>query len=319
MITRFKSQMAARPKSQSVHRSPSQKAPAKKAKSKKAKAKKATSKASGTKKVTRKRVTTSFAKYIHVIVKNKNLSITKKTMDVLDSFNHDVLNKISAEAQNVAVSTKHKLVSARDVEYATQLVLPKKYADHAHTHAARAVNAYKATVPHRPKSSTKTSYASSKKRTPPRRGPHSKKPVSTSKKAGIKFPVARTARLMKRLGLHVTTNAAVYLAAVLESITEKVVDKMKAEIENKPVSLKCRHLKLAVGKSKDLQHLFADTTIPEAGVTPSTKEELKTKKSTKRTKNSKATKKKSKSTKKKAATSTAYFSSNPDNYFSSWF
>tara|TARA_B100000787_G_scaffold167589_2_gene154653 strand:- start:1367 stop:1708 length:342 start_codon:yes stop_codon:yes gene_type:complete len=93
--------------------------------------------------------------------------------------------------------------------------------------------------------------------------------VSRSEKAGLIFPVGRVHRNLKlgRYASRIGASAPVFLAAVLEYLTDEVIEMAagKAE-ENKKKRIVPRHILLAVRTDKDFSKLFGNVTIPNGGV-----------------------------------------------------
>ncbi|XP_044287046.1 histone H2A, sperm-like [Varanus komodoensis] len=92
-----------------------------------------------------------------------------------------------------------------------------------------------------------------------------------SAKAGLQFPVGRIKRLLKQGNYteRVGSEAAVYLAAVLEYLTAEILELAgNAAHENKKQRIKPRHIQLAVRNDEELNKLFMGVTIAEGGVLP---------------------------------------------------
>ncbi|EFJ48967.1 hypothetical protein VOLCADRAFT_36244, partial [Volvox carteri f. nagariensis] len=96
-------------------------------------------------------------------------------------------------------------------------------------------------------------------------------PVSSSIQAGLTFPVARVARYLKkgRYADRLSALAAVYLAAVLEYLAAEVLELAgDAARDCKRVRIIPRHILLAVKNDEDLDLVFQQVILPEAGVLP---------------------------------------------------
>lgn len=105
--------------------------------------------------------------------------------------------------------------------------------------------------------------------------------TSRSLRAGLKFPVGRVHRYLKRrqgIGQPVSVCAAVYLAAVLEYITTEVLE-LAGNVckEMKVRRMKPRHLQLAIRGDEELDGLLGGT-IAEGGAIPHIHRELVAKK-----------------------------------------
>lgn len=92
----------------------------------------------------RKANTTSFATYIYKVLRtqNKDLGITKKSMNIMDQFCMDVFERIASEAGRLARYGKRQTISAKQMQFACQLCLPGELAKHANSEATKAVTRY---------------------------------------------------------------------------------------------------------------------------------------------------------------------------------
>ena len=100
----------------------------------------------------------------------------------------------------------------------------------------------------------------------------SRRRKSKAARAGLQFPVGKIARFMKQ-GRHaprVGAGAPVYLAAVLEYITEEVLELAgNVTFDSKKSIITPRHIKLAIKNDEELTKIMQNTTIAAAGVSPS--------------------------------------------------
>lgn len=102
-----------------------------------------------------------------------------------------------------------------------------------------------------------------------------------SKKAGLTFPVARTARLLRngRFAPRIGKGAPVYLAAVLEYLCAELLELAgNASRDNKKKRITPRFLTLAVRNDEELNRLLAGVTIAAGGVLPNIQQVLLKKK-----------------------------------------
>ena len=102
--------------------------------------------------------------------------------------------------------------------------------------------------------------------------------ISSSTRAGLQFPVGRIHRYLRNAQQleRVSIAAAVYLAAVLEYLTAEVLE-LAGNVSNelKVKRITPRHILLAVKNDSELNTLFKNITIPQAGVNPHIHELLK--------------------------------------------
>lgn len=94
-----------------------------------------------TKKKSKKRTSDSFSTYIAKVLKkvqgdlqkdnlieaNKKLSMSKKSMSIMNSFLNDVFEKVAFEASNLCKYQKKDTLSAREILNAVKLVFPQDY------------------------------------------------------------------------------------------------------------------------------------------------------------------------------------------------
>jgi histone H2A len=102
-----------------------------------------------------------------------------------------------------------------------------------------------------------------------------------SKKAGLTFPVGRTASLIKsgRYASRVGKGAPVYLAAVLEYLSAELLELAgNASRDNKKKRITPRFLTLAVRNDEELNKLLSGVTIASGGVLPNIQQVLLKKK-----------------------------------------
>ncbi|XP_073502296.1 histone H2A type 1-like [Phyllobates terribilis] len=117
------------------------------------------------------------------------------------------------------------------------------------------------------------------------------KAKTRSSRAGLQFPVGRVHRLLRKgnYAERVGAGAPVYLAAVLEYLTAKILELAgNAARDNKKTRIIPRHLQLAVRNDEELNRLLGGVTIAQGGVLPNIQAVLLPKK----TESSKASKSK---------------------------
>src|SRR5262249_27047015 len=123
----------------------------------------------------------------------------------------------------------------------------------------------------------------------PKRSPKTAKKSSTKKggnksaKAGLIFPVGRVGSLLRkgRFSRRVGAGAAVYTAAVLESLTAELLE-LSAKAATGKKRITPRAITLAVRHDKDLGELLAGVTLSRGGVVGSVNAALEKKKKTKK-------------------------------------
>ena len=98
-----------------------------------------------------------------------------------------------------------------------------------------------------------------------------KKSKSRSGRAGLKFPVGRCHRFMRKgnYAKRIGAGAPVYMAAVLEYLTAEILELAgNAARDNKRSRIVPRHVSLAVRNDEELNKLLAGITISQGGVLP---------------------------------------------------
>ena len=99
-------------------------------------------KKSAVKKVAKRSRKQSWSTYVHRSLKqiNKSVTMSSKTMKVMNSFVNDLFDRIATEAATLARVNKKKTLGSREVQTAVRLVLPTELAKHAMAEGARAVS-----------------------------------------------------------------------------------------------------------------------------------------------------------------------------------
>ena len=84
----------------------------------------------------------TFGVYIYKVLKqvHQDTGISKKSMDIMNSFIQDIFEKIALEASKLVRYNKKHTLSAREIQSATKLLLPGELAKHAIIEGAKAVN-----------------------------------------------------------------------------------------------------------------------------------------------------------------------------------
>ena len=110
------------------------------------------------------------------------------------------------------------------------------------------------------------------------------RPVSRSHKAGLHFPVGRTASYLRkgRYAERTSGEAPVFMAAVLEYLAAEVLELAGNTCsEHKKKTIAPRHILLAISNDEELARLMNNTMIHEGGINPKVMSELFPKKSAK--------------------------------------
>lgn len=68
--------------------------------------------------------------------------ISKKAMVIMDSFVHDIFERIASEGGRLARYNKRHTISSREIQTAVRLVLPGELAKHAVSEGTKAVTKY---------------------------------------------------------------------------------------------------------------------------------------------------------------------------------
>ena len=102
--------------------------------------------ASGDDKKARKRKanTNSYSSYIYKVLKqvHPDTGVSKKAMVIMDSFVHDLFERIASESGRLARYNKRHTISSREIQTSVRLVLPGELAKHAVSEGTKAVTKY---------------------------------------------------------------------------------------------------------------------------------------------------------------------------------
>ena len=92
----------------------------------------------------RKRNYTSYASSIYKVLHSvhPDTFISKNAMKVMDSFVHDIFDRIATEAGHLARASKRQTITAREIMHAVRLVLPGELAKHAVYEGTKAVTKF---------------------------------------------------------------------------------------------------------------------------------------------------------------------------------
>nr|XP_012419937.1 PREDICTED: late histone H2B.L4-like [Odobenus rosmarus divergens] len=91
-----------------------------------------------------RRCPNSFAAYFPRVLKqvHEGLSLSQKTVSILDSFVKDMFECIADEASRLARSTKCSTITTREIQTAMRLLLPGEIGKHAESEATKAIIRY---------------------------------------------------------------------------------------------------------------------------------------------------------------------------------
>ena len=86
----------------------------------------------------------TFALYIYKVLKqvHPEIGISRKAMDILNSFIHDTFDKIAFESSKLVRYNKKRTLSSREVQTSVKLLLPGELARHAISEGTKAVTKY---------------------------------------------------------------------------------------------------------------------------------------------------------------------------------
>lgn len=87
----------------------------------------------------------SYSVYIYRVLKNihSDVGISKKGMDVMNSFVNDIFERIAVESTRLTRYQKKLTLSSSDIQAAVQLILAGDLANHAVNEGVRALQKYK--------------------------------------------------------------------------------------------------------------------------------------------------------------------------------
>jgi len=184
----------------------------------------------------------SYATYIYRVLKqvHPDAGISRNAMIVLDNMAHDVVKRFAHEV--APLLQKRSTLTARDIRFAAQLLLPGELGKHGISEATKAIMKFKATD-------------------------HGAK----SKRSGLTMPVARIGnalRAMRPKGRQ-SEDAAVALAAIVEYLIAEVTELAgNAARDNKKHRITPRHIALAILNDEELQKMFGNVILAQGGVVP---------------------------------------------------
>jgi len=92
----------------------------------------------------RTRRTETFSVYIYRVLKqvHPETGISKRSMSIMNSFIHDIFEKIANESSRLVRYNRKHTLSSREVQTAVRLLLPGELAKHAVSEGTKAVTKY---------------------------------------------------------------------------------------------------------------------------------------------------------------------------------
>lgn len=196
----------------------------------------------------------SFNTYIIKVLKqvHPDSSIGEKEgIPMVNSFLNVVTDQLATAVSILLKRTGRNTVTSREIQSAIRLRFPGELAKHAISEGNKAVTKY-------------NSYAGAHKG---EGGKHSK-----ADKAGLTFSVSRTAKIfypkVAVLNIRKSPGGAVYLAAALEYLCAEVLEFAgNAARDSKKVSIKPKHIQLAIRNDEELNKLVGNAIL-QGGVIP---------------------------------------------------
>jgi histone H2B len=88
--------------------------------------------------------TETFSIYIYRVLKqvHPETGVSKRSMQIMNSFINDIFEKIALEASKLVRYNKKHTLSSREVQTAVRLILPGELAKHAVSEGTKAVTKY---------------------------------------------------------------------------------------------------------------------------------------------------------------------------------
>ncbi|KAJ8335047.1 hypothetical protein SKAU_G00406860 [Synaphobranchus kaupii] len=86
----------------------------------------------------------SYGIYVYKVLKqvHPDTGISSKAMKIMNSFVHDIFQRIACESSRLAHYSKHSTVTSREIQTAVRLLLPGELAKHAVSEGTKAVTKY---------------------------------------------------------------------------------------------------------------------------------------------------------------------------------
>lgn len=92
----------------------------------------------------RRKRTESFSLYIFKVLKqvHPETGVTKKSMNIMNSFINDIFDRLVTEATRLIRYNKKRTLSSREIQTAVRLLLPGELSKHAVSEGTKAVTKY---------------------------------------------------------------------------------------------------------------------------------------------------------------------------------
>ena len=86
----------------------------------------------------------SYSSFIYKVLRqvHPETGISKKAMSIMDSFVHDIFERLAVEAGKLARYNKRHTITSREIQTAVRLLLPGELAKHAVSEGTKAVTKY---------------------------------------------------------------------------------------------------------------------------------------------------------------------------------
>jgi histone H2B len=86
----------------------------------------------------------SYGSYIFKVLRqcHPETNISKKGMNIMNSFVNDIFERIAGEASKLAAYNKRSTITSKEVQTAVRLILPGELAKHAVSEATKAISKY---------------------------------------------------------------------------------------------------------------------------------------------------------------------------------
>jgi histone H3 len=214
----------------------------------------------------------SFRAYIHRTLKvvYPELHITRPALEAVDSIVRVCATELVDRSLVLTGGSDKKTVSDQELSASCRLILPEALVERYHSSATQSCETYKNCVTNKTEDSG------------------DKKAQTRESRAGLVFSVSAAEKYLRcfgQNGYHVSANAPVYLASLLQNLTNDLLKAGGHEcVENKRVTITVRHLFIGVTNDQNLERLVDSLQIVflSAGVESHIEDKLLEKKPRKR-------------------------------------